>query len=333
MLELYKNRLRAQGGSTSNALIQNSNAIMNQAFCNSTAYKVAVINGEKVDVRFYVGSSVNIDSDEPDYQLQFRPNVRYDIGTFVDIPNNFNEYEDWMIVMGSNDVMFPKYRILKCNYTLRWIGENKEIYEQRAVLKSRNSYSSGIWSNNFMVTLDNQIQIWLPSTALTQTIEYNRRFLITYNKLHPVSYKVTKVEDAIARGLTKLTLLQDEVGNEDNLDLMIADYYKYYPKVESSTPQVERYEIAGSTSVSMLETETYRINLYKDGALADLSMENIDILLLDKDGVKETNLATFEYSNGIVYITAGDTKGMITLVLKTGDNILAKKEIKIKGLL
>lgn len=333
MLELYKNRLQAQGGSTSNAMIQNSNSIMNQTFRNSTAYKLAVINGEEVDVRFYEGSSVNIDSDEPDYQLQFRPNVRYNVGTYVNIPNNMNEYEDWMIVMGSHAVMFPKYRILKCNYTLRWIADDKRIYEQRVVLKTRNSYSSGIWSNNFMVTLDNQIQVWMPFTELTKTIEYNRRFLITYNELHPVSYKVTKVEDAVAKGLVKLTLLQDEVGNEDNLDLMIADYYKYYPKDNVEHPSENRYAIIGDTSIIVNSNGMYRINMYQEGSLVDVDMNGIEILLMDTNETTPSTLATFEHSNGIINISAKDVKGTFVLILKKDSDILARKQIKIKGLL
>lgn len=80
----------------------------------------------------------------------------------------------------------------------------------------------------YLVTsVENQIQFWVPTNDVVNTIDYDTRFLITRNPLHPVAWKVTKREDAVPLGITKITLKQDAFnGHTDNVDELIADYYK-----------------------------------------------------------------------------------------------------------
>ena len=78
-----------------------------------------------------------------------------------------------------------------------------------------------------MTSVENQIQFWVPTNDTVNTIDYDTRFLITRNSLHPVAWKVTKREDAVPLGITKITLKQDAFnGHTDNVDELIADYYK-----------------------------------------------------------------------------------------------------------
>ena len=78
-----------------------------------------------------------------------------------------------------------------------------------------------------ITSIENQISFWVPTNDVTNTIDYDTRFLITRNPLHPVAWKVTKREDAVPLGITKITLKQDAFnGHTDNVDELIADYYK-----------------------------------------------------------------------------------------------------------
>lgn len=52
------------------------------------------------------------------------------------------------------------------------------------------------------------------------------RAIISNNELHPVTWHVSKVEDTLPFGLTKVTFAQDQFDpSRDNAELMIADYY------------------------------------------------------------------------------------------------------------
>ena len=73
---------------------------------------------------------------------------------------------------------------------------------------------------------ENQTMVWLPTNEDTKTITYDIRTLISNNDIHPIAWSVSKVEDTLPIGITKVTLAQtlfDPV--RDNKELMIADYY------------------------------------------------------------------------------------------------------------
>ena len=66
----------------------------------------------------------------------------------------------------------------------------------------------------------------MPTTDDTKTLNYGQRVLISNNKLHPIAWELSKVEDTLPIGVTKLTFTQTQFDeHRDNAELMIADYY------------------------------------------------------------------------------------------------------------
>ena len=53
----------------------------------------------------------------------------------------------------------------------KWI-KNKQIYSCFGVLRNRNNYNSGVWSDGFFTSVDNQSQFIVPTTPTTQTIDW-----------------------------------------------------------------------------------------------------------------------------------------------------------------
>ncbi len=226
MNELYKARLKAQGSYMGETLKNQSDTIMNETFTNDIAYRLCYIDGYSVDAKYIVHTYYSISKDAVDYHLQFRPGVHYPLGTYVDIPDDTNTYNRWLIVGRSDEPQFVKYNILKCNWTLKWIYE-EQTYECLCVLRSRNSYNSGLWLDYYTTSPENQTQVWLPTNPITQTIDYNMRFLISDNTDRPIAWEVSKLEDLFPQGILKITLRQSLYNpNVDNKELMIADYYK-----------------------------------------------------------------------------------------------------------
>ena len=93
----------------------------------------------RIDAKFIVKSYQSMDKDQVDYYIQFKPTQKTHfsegdelyyfetdyrkkyhndnfIGLFIDIPNDENIYEKWMILRTEPANQFPKYLILKCNY-------------------------------------------------------------------------------------------------------------------------------------------------------------------------------------------------------------------------
>lgn len=244
MLDLYKRRLAASGSSMGQALKNQSDMIMDNTFTRDIAYRLCYIDGNPVDAKYIVHTYYNISKDAVDYHLQFRPKIHYPIGTYVDVPDDVGAYNRWLIVGRSDEPQFVKYNILKCNWNFKWIA-NGMIYECLGILRARNSYNSGLWHDYYTTTPENQDQFIVPTTQITQTIDYNVRFLISDNKTNPIAWEVSKREDTFPVGITKITLKQDLFNpNLDNKELMIADYYK--DKIVNTNPDVSEYKITYS---------------------------------------------------------------------------------------
>lgn len=231
--EQFRVRHKSTGGSMSQALRDQSDMITNSTFDRDPAYRRVKINGQEVDAKYKVHVYTSLSSgDSVDYYLQFRPGVYYEPGTYVDIPNRDGVYERWMVVLQDDLPQFPLHYVLKCNWTLKWICNGK-IYSCLGIQRSQLSYNSGLWTDYNFTTPENQTKVWLPTTQDTKTINYGMRVLITNNELHPIAWEVSKVEDTLPIGLTKLTFTQSQFDpHRDNPELMIADYYDTNLKLE-----------------------------------------------------------------------------------------------------
>lgn len=233
MLESYKKRLKAQGQYMGDVLKKQSDTIMDATFTRDIAYRKVLINGKTVDAKYLVHTYYSIAKDAVDYHLQFRPGIHYPIGTYVEIPDDIGEYHTWLIVGRSDEPQFVKYNVLKCNWLFRWM-DGKTVCECLGVLRMRNSYNSGVWNDYLSTIPENQNQFMVPTNPITQTIDYNTRFLISDNQINPIAWEVSKREDTFPIGITVITLKQVLFNpNWDSREFMIAGYYKYkFPQPE-----------------------------------------------------------------------------------------------------
>lgn len=195
----------------------------------------------RIDAKFFVKSYQSMDKDQVEYYVQFKPTQKTHfsegdelyyfetdyrkkyhndnfIGLFIDIPNDENIYEKWMILRTEPANQFPKYLILKCNYELMWIENNgTEKIKRRmwSVLKMQSSYNSGLWTDLRFTSQENQNKVWLPLNPITEKIWYtnesskNMRVLVSSFTDNAIAWQISKVENAQPLGVQKLTLYQD----------------------------------------------------------------------------------------------------------------------------
>jgi hypothetical protein len=205
---------------------------------------------------------------ETDYRKRY--DVTFPIGLMIDVPDDKGIYTKWLIVDYEEANQFVKYSILPCDYRLQWVSiENgKSIKRQMwCCTRSANSYTSGLWIDRYINSLDDIQKVLLPLNNLTENIRHlkedgtNQRLIISAKSTKPLTWKVSKVENTKPIGIVKLTMEEDSfnvrkdyVEHDDDGYIigMWADYWQN-PDVEPSTPDMTvttttRCELTASTS-------------------------------------------------------------------------------------
>ena len=277
----------------------------------------------RIDAKFIVKSYQSMDKDQVDYYIQFKPTQKTHfsegdelyyfetdyrkkyhndnfIGLFIDIPNDENIYEKWMILRTEPANQFPKYLILKCNYELMWIENNgTEKIKRRmwSVLKMQSSYNSGLWTDLRFTSQENQNKVWLPLNPITEKIWYtnesskNMRVLVSSFTDNAIAWQISKVENAQPLGVQKLTLYQDffdqhrdyiEKDSDGNIIGLWADYYDSNieptdPDTPCPIPSNIYGKISASTSTIKVggSYKNLTVNLFNDSN-EDITTEYAD---------------------------------------------------------
>lgn len=277
----------------------------------------------RIDAKFIVKSYQSMDKDQVEYYIQFKPTQKTHfsegdelyyfetdyrkkyhndnfIGLFIDIPNDENIYEKWMILRTEPANQFPKYLILKCNYELMWIENNgTEKIKRRmwSVLKMQSSYNSGLWTDLRFTSQENQDKVWLPLNPITEKIWYtnesskNMRVLVSSFTDNAIAWQISKVENAQPLGVQKLTLYQDffdqhrdyiEKDENGNIIGMWASYFdSEIAPTDPSTPTTPTSSIIAriSASTSTIKVggsyKNLTVNLFNDSN-EDITTEYAD---------------------------------------------------------
>lgn len=234
MLDAFKTRMDRLGKYQGNAYLQNADMITNETFMRDPAYREVFVTHvpshielQKMDAKFKIHTSRSISGDNEDYYLQLRPHVRIPIGSYVDIPDDEGKLQRWLVIEKDNRPQFPMYYVLKCNWALKWYV-NEKVYKCLGVLRTQNSYNSGLWQDYLVESVENQNKIWLPTTPYTQTLNYGQFVLMNDDgRAIPLRWKVSKIEDLQPQGLTKVTFTQEMTSlHTDCAKFGIADWCK-----------------------------------------------------------------------------------------------------------
>lgn len=149
-----------------------------------------------------------------------------------------------------NTTVYTRAKLLQCNYILKWITEDRVIHEQWCAVEDGTKYLTGeMEDRNFTITRgDSRIAVTIARNEDTAKLNRESRFLID-DPLSPkmLSYLLTKPlklgmsfgED----GVFKFVLQEVSATADDNFDLQIADYYKYFPR--EGRPSSEGTESSG----------------------------------------------------------------------------------------
>lgn len=171
MIESYRLRMTAMGGYEGEARRRNSQKIMDVSWMRDPATKPVYVkwvdsglpvvddDDEVLYAKYNIKSYHNITGDEIAYLLQFRledmknrPDIK--VGSYVQIVNEMEIPEWWLIVHEDDRTQFHQFSILKCTWTYRWIsriGGKCRIFECLGAPRKQNSYNSGVTLRSLLV--------------------------------------------------------------------------------------------------------------------------------------------------------------------------------------
>lgn len=258
-----------------------------------------------LDIKFIRHQSQTYDKDQVTFWLQMRPgqkcNVdyygdvlgeRYDalfpVGLYVDILQEDGKYDRWLIVdkANYNGNQFPTFEILRCDKVFQWIHAGKK-YQCAGVLRSQNSYNSGLWTDYKMTSIEDQQKFAVPMTRDTETLFYNHRMIVdTKVESEPRVWLISKVNRISPNGICRVTLYQDkfdqhkdyiERDENGNIIGMWADYYS--SNIEPTPVQQDEPDSSSLTSSITCSgkqqikiggsAKTLTVSFYDDGDEAD----------------------------------------------------------------
>ena len=188
-------------------------------------------NKTAIPVKFIRHASQTYSKDPITFWLQLQPeqecNVdyfeemysnKYDniwpVGLYCDVMDESGKYNKWLVVNTANynQNQFPTYELLKCDYVFQWIHKGKK-YECPGVLRSQNSYNSGLWTDYKIQSVEDQQMFAVPLNQTTETLFYNHRMIID-SPLYSDdgenrAWLISKVNRISPHGIARITLAQD----------------------------------------------------------------------------------------------------------------------------
>lgn len=259
MLDNFRLRMNSLGSYEGEAKRRNSQNIMDVSWMRDPATKpvyvkwvdsgLPVVEDDDVPVyaKFNVKSYHNITGDEVAYLLQFRledikNNPEIKVGSYVQIRNEMDEPEWWLIWHLDDRTQFRQFSILKCTWVYKWTSfkdGHRTIHQCLGVTRNQNNYNSGCWLDYVFEVVEQQHVMLMPSNNDTNILTYNTRMLVSNEgRYPPIAWKISKVQPSVVNDTVRFTMTQEQYNaSTDNVELMIADYSKSY--VEPELPMDE----------------------------------------------------------------------------------------------
>ena len=303
MFDSYKLRMAALGSYEGEARRRTSQKIMDASWMRDPATKpvyvkwvksgLPLIDDDDVPVyaKYNVKSYHNITGDEVAYLLQFRledmrnnPNIK--VGSYVQIVNEMDEPEWWLITHFDDRPQFRQFSILKCLWIYKWVAKvdgKRVVHQCLAPPRNQNSYNSGTWLDYTFQIVENQSIAIMPTNDDTRTIGYDTKFLISEpGRYPPIAWKISKIFNSFNGDITRFTMTQEQFNPAtDNAELMIANYYENAVEPEileiEEIPTISDLEIIYSGSPAVRAGGGYKKFTLKERVNGELIDAKCDI--------------------------------------------------------
>lgn len=223
----YFSRLNQSGSTTREVRLNRERDYINRKIRDSLSFHPVTIDGAERE-------AVVINSDNLNEKtIISMPGEEILGGSIVDWADNH-----WIVTeVDPNQELYTKAIMLQCNHILKWINRRGDIVRRWCVIDDGTKYIVGQTSpaQNGVVLGDTRVAAILPRDDETVKLDRSYRFLIDdKDSLNVLAYQITKPFKigGVYNGHGAMSFVLSEVNTEDddNLELRIADYYKWFPR-------------------------------------------------------------------------------------------------------
>ena len=253
--DTYGARIEAHGGSKRGTDLKRAARTLRMRVPDSLSYHTVTV--------FDCEHGYNIDSDEVRNGAQYQnvaiintdnldeklmhslPGEDIRLGSLVEWMDNH-----WLVTeRDANTTLYTRTKLKQCNYLLRWVSaDDHRIYEQWCVVEDGTKYLTGeLEDRHYIVSRgDSRISLMIAKTDKTVLFNRQNRFLIDEpQSSRLIAYTLSKPLKLggvfNGEGVYKFVLQEVQSTDDDNHDLRIADYYRFFPNsvaVEPGNPEV-----------------------------------------------------------------------------------------------
>lgn len=228
----YESRIAASGRSKRESVLRRELHMLSAKLSDSLSFHSVKIDNATQEVAITNSDNLN---EKTIYSL---PSDVVKGGGLVSWMNNH-----WLIVeCDANTEIYTKAKMRQCNHLLKWIDADGKTHEQWCIIDDGTKYLTGEYEDREFVVTRGDSRIAMTIARNEDTVKFCResRFLIddpeSQEKLSYLLTKPLKVGMVYNTDGVYSFVLQEVVStDDDNHELGIADYYKYFPKYPSPT--------------------------------------------------------------------------------------------------
>lgn len=244
--ETYQSRADAHGDTKRTTAYNREVRMLLNKTKDNLSYQTVMINDDEREVSIINSDNLN------EKAIISLPNEDLRNGSLVRWMDNY-----WLITeRDANTTIYTKCKMIQCNHLLKWVSGDGVIHEQWCVIEDGTKYLTGEFEDrNFIVTRgDSRIAMTIAKNEFTEKFDRECRFLIddpdSPHKLAYILSKPLKLGGVFNNdGCYKFVLQEVTATEDDNHELGIADYYKYFPKNGSNeTTEAQPPESTESTT-------------------------------------------------------------------------------------
>jgi len=242
--DTYANRIEVHGTTKRGATLKREVRLLQNRVPDSLSYQtVTVYSAEygynvlspEMGAKSFTQKVSIANSDNLNEKYLFTiPGEDMELGSLIYWMDNY-----WLVhERDANTTVYTRTKLIQCNYLLKWVSYDNTICEQWCVVEDGTKYLTGELEDRYFATTrgDSRISVEIAKNSRTVKLGRTNRFLID-NPESPVvlAYALTKPLKFTGvynnQGVFKFVLQEVNTTDDDNQELCIADYYKYFPLV------------------------------------------------------------------------------------------------------
>ncbi len=261
---IYETRINVNGNTSKNRIVNNT--------LDTIKRNINPVNVKDVKVDGVTTQLVLKKSEKENEKFYYNLyNASTKLGSLIEYNNSI-----WLItyIEADKDV-YEAGTLTQCNHLFKWQDTTGTIQSSYGIIN--NEFLKTVSDDKRVVNTVGKLQFILPYNETTSKIPFDKRFIIEVvydkdSKPVPRVYKVGNIVSAdtdYGNGkLLSLTVDVDEANENDNIDLMIADYHE---KVTPTPLPTELKTVINGSNIikSGGSSRTYNVIFYKEDDITE----------------------------------------------------------------